>query len=109
MSDTQLICDDRMHQCHCGLEPGHEGLHECAEPDPQCGGCWGDHDDPGWAWVHRYPGARPGGPKEGMVSDPDEPVAEPRSSHPVFRSPRGGIKFFPPPSLAGLMFVEDEE
>lgn len=106
--NAELICNDRMHACHCGLPPGHDGDHECAVPDPQCGGIWRDHEDPDMAWVIRYPGVRAGGPNEGMESDPDEPVAEPRTDPPVAtwpRGPRGGISFFPPP-LLGLGWSE---
>jgi hypothetical protein len=101
---VEVICGDRMHACRCGLAPLHDGPHKCAEPDPQCGGSWADHEDPDLAWVIRYPGVRAGGPNEGFGDDPDEPVAEPRLDPPdplamLLNAPRGAISFFPPPLL----------
>lgn len=73
MSDVEVICGSRLAGCRCGLPPGHGGdVHECAEPDPTCGGAWKDHPtDPNTVFVVRWPGTRPGGPNSGLRSIPD--------------------------------------
>jgi hypothetical protein len=54
-------CRASFARCHCELDAGHDGPHECA-PDPVCGGSWlrDDTDDPGMIRVYRWPGNRPG-------------------------------------------------
>jgi hypothetical protein len=96
---AEPICNDRMHRCRCGLPPGHEGAHECVDPDPQCGGSWMDHPtDRHQAIVLVWPGMRDGGPCVDLdIELPIGPVAEPRDD--IFRAPRGAIRFIPPPSL----------
>ena len=65
-----VICGDKLYSCRCGLVPGHTGDHECAEPDPQCGGSWRDDtEDEHAAFVMRWPGIRPSGPCEGLIID----------------------------------------
>lgn len=94
------ICGDRMYACRCGLAPGHEGAHECVDPDPQCGGSWADHPhDPHLAVVQRWPGVRPGGPSEGMPL-PGLPHVEERGTRPM--PIPAAPSFFPGPSLSEL-------
>ncbi len=46
-SETQAICGARASECRCGLPPGHEGPHVCADT-ARCSGSWTgtfDRDD----------------------------------------------------------------
>jgi hypothetical protein len=50
---ANVICDARAYWCHCALEPGHAGPHECGEE--RCRGSWIGAPDSGVFEVVRWP------------------------------------------------------
>lgn len=55
-----MTCHATLDRCTCGLDDHPADVaHECADPDPQCGGSWLDHPtDPALILVVKWPGLR---------------------------------------------------
>lgn len=110
-------CSVHEAMCHCVLPEGHDGPHECVA-DPVCGGKWWRHpdDEPEMLRVYRFPSNRPGCEAYDRTREynllPDPPdgefvlVHEP-TDPPVYRMPRGGIRYPSPPDVSSPVIDGD--